>query len=198
MAERQRISADMHDSIGASLAALLAYFTTENVNLADVKRRLGEILMELRFLVDSGETDDGDINLLLGNVRHRMGSGIELAGIGLRWQVAELPRIRGLTAHDALAIKLILMETLSNVLHHSRRKVATMTARHDTASVARRSSIWPTRALMAADSIRSGCQRRPRPVEHAPPRRPSSRPARGLTSAPRRDAAPRSDRAGRL
>ena len=125
LAERQKISADMHDSIGSSLAALLAYFTTENFNVADVKRRVGEILMELRFLVDSAETDDGDINLLLSNVRHRMGSGIELAGIALQWPVADLPQIAGLAARDALAIKLILMEALSNVLHHSRAGTAT-------------------------------------------------------------------------
>jgi len=132
IAERQKISADMHDSIGASLAALLAYFTTENVNLADVRRRLGEILMELRFLVDSAETAGGDVNLILGNVRHRMGAGIELAGIDLTWQADELPEIRGLTARDALAIKLALMEALSNLLHHSKAKTATLTARHDT------------------------------------------------------------------
>jgi signal transduction histidine kinase len=132
VAERQKISGDMHDSIGASLAALLAYFTTENVNIADVKRRIGEVLMELRFLVDSAETDDdGDINLLLSNVRHRMGSGIELAGIDLHWQAVKLPEIRGLTARDALAIKLILMETLSNVLHHSKASTATLTAGYD-------------------------------------------------------------------
>jgi len=131
IAERQKISADMHDSIGASLAALLAYFTTENVNMADVKRRVGEVLMELRFLVDSAETDDGDINLLLSNVRHRMGSGVELAGIDLVWQAGELPRIPGLTASDALAIKLVLMEALSNVLHHSKTRTATLTASYD-------------------------------------------------------------------
>lgn len=131
LAERQKISADMHDSIGASLAALLAHFTTEKVNLGDVKRRIGEVLMELRFLVDSTETDDGDINLLLGNVRHRMAAGIELAGVDLRWQVDELPPIQGLTARDALAIKLILMEALSNVLHHSRAKTASLTASQD-------------------------------------------------------------------
>jgi signal transduction histidine kinase len=131
LAERQKISADMHDSIGSSLAALLAYFTTENVNLADVKRRLGEILMELRFLVDSAETDTGDLKLLLSNVRHRMGGSIELAGIALNWQVGELPQIRGLAAHDALAIRLILMEALSNVLHHSKAKTAALTASFD-------------------------------------------------------------------
>jgi signal transduction histidine kinase len=131
LAERRKISADMHDSIGASLAALLAYFTTENVNIADVRRRIGEVLMELRFLVDSIETDDGDINLLLSNVRHRMGTGIELAGIDLRWQAGELPEIRGLKARDALAIKLALMETLSNVLHHSKARTAMLTANYD-------------------------------------------------------------------
>jgi len=141
IAERQKISADMHDSIGASLAALLAYFTTEKVNMADVKRRIGEVLMELRFLVDSAETDDGDINLLLSNVRHRMGSGIELAGIDLHWRTSELPEIRELTARDALAIKLILMEALSNVLHHSKAKTATLTAGYDPQASAIRISV---------------------------------------------------------
>jgi len=131
IAAREKISADMHDSIGSSLATLLAYFSTENVNMADVKRRVGEILMELRLLVDSAETDDGDINCLLSNVRHRMGSGIELAGIDLRWQVEALPEIRGLTARDALAIKLILMESLSNVLHHSKATTVTLTTDYD-------------------------------------------------------------------
>jgi signal transduction histidine kinase len=87
--------------------------------------------MELRFLVDSAETDDGDINLLLSNVRHRMGRSIELAGIDLYWQADELPEIRGLTVRDVLAIKLVLMEALSNVLHHSKAKTATLTASYD-------------------------------------------------------------------
>jgi signal transduction histidine kinase len=131
IAEREKIAADMHDSIGASLAALLAHFTTETINLPDIRRRLGEILMELRFLVDTSEADEGDINLLLGNVRHRMASGIELAGIALTWGGQKLPVIVGLTARDALAIKLALMEALSNVLHHARAKSASMTAAYD-------------------------------------------------------------------
>jgi hypothetical protein len=87
--------------------------------------------MELRFLVDTSEADEGDINLLLGNVRHRMASGIELAGIALTWGGQKLPVIVGLTARDALAIKLALMEALSNVLHHARAKSASMTAAYD-------------------------------------------------------------------
>jgi signal transduction histidine kinase len=128
IAERQKISADMHDSIGASLATLLAHFTIANINVTDVKRRISEILMELRFLVDSAEPVDGDLNLVLSNVRHRMGIGIELTGIELHWQVGELPKILGLTSRDALSIKLILMEALSNVLHHSKASTVTVTA----------------------------------------------------------------------
>jgi signal transduction histidine kinase len=129
--ERQNLSADMHDSIGASLAALLAHFASDNFNLVDVKKRISEILLELRFLVDSGEPVDGDLNVVLGNVRHRMGRGIELAGIEVRWRVVELPKIPNLTTRDALSIKLILMEALTNIMHHANAKAATVTANYD-------------------------------------------------------------------
>ncbi len=42
-----------------------------------------------------------------------------------------LPKIAALTARDALAIKLALMEALSNVLHHSSAKHADVTAAYD-------------------------------------------------------------------
>ena len=136
MDERQNISADMHDSIGASLSALLAHFSSETMNLADVKRRIVEILMELRLLVDSTEPIHGDINLVLGSVRHRMASAIELAGIDLHWRVQELPSITALSSRDVLSMKLILMEALSNVLHHSRAQNVTLSAYVDEATPA--------------------------------------------------------------
>ena len=136
MDERQNISADMHDSIGASLSALLAHFSSETMSLTDVKRRIGEILMELRLLVDSAEPIHGDLNLILGSVRHRMASAIELAGIDLHWHVEELPNIPALSSRDVLSMKLILMEALSNVLHHSRAQNVTLSAIVDEAKPA--------------------------------------------------------------
>jgi signal transduction histidine kinase len=134
MEERQKISADMHDSIGASLSTLLAHFSSDTMNLADVKRRIGEILMELRLLVDSAEPVDGDLNLIIGNVRHRMAAAIELAGIEFHWRVQELPAIATLSSRDALSMKLILMEALSNVLHHSGARKVTLSASYDEAA----------------------------------------------------------------
>lgn len=131
IAERQNISADMHDSIGASLAALLASLTTGTMKAADIRTKVGEVLLELRLLVDSSERVDGDIGLLLSNVRHRMGGGIELAGIAFDWEVDDLRPVEQLTVQDALAIKLVLMEALSNVLHHSKATRAKLAARYD-------------------------------------------------------------------
>jgi signal transduction histidine kinase len=156
VAERQKISADMHDSIGASLAALLATFATENVNMDDVKRRTSEILMELRLLVDGTDTDEGDINSLLSNVRHRMGPGFELVGIDLHWDVDELPSISALTARDTLAIKLILMEALSNVLHHSHAKHSAVTARYDQPAAAISISVQDDGRGFDATAARAG------------------------------------------
>ncbi len=136
MDERQKISADMHDSIGASLSTLLAHFSSDTMNLADVKRRVGEILMELRLLVDSSEPVDGDLNLILGNVRHRMAPAIEIAGIEFRWRVQELPAIPALSSRDALSMKLIVMEALSNVLHHSAARSVTLSALYDESAAA--------------------------------------------------------------
>jgi signal transduction histidine kinase len=136
MDERQNISADMHDSIGASLSALLAHFSSDAMNLADIKRRIGEILMELRLLVDSTEPVHGDLNLVLGSVRHRMAGAIEIAGIDLHWRVQELPTIPSLSSRDVLSMKLLLMEALSNVLHHSRAQNVTLSAVVDEAKTA--------------------------------------------------------------
>lgn len=136
MDERQKISADMHDSIGASLSTLLAHFSSDTMSLTDVKRRIGEILMELRLLVDSAEPAGGDLNMILGNVRHRMAAGIEIAGIEFRWRVEELPVVEALSPRDVLSMKLIIMEALSNVLHHSSARSVTLSAVYEEAASA--------------------------------------------------------------
>jgi len=60
-----------------------------------------------------------------------MASAIELAGIDLHWRVQELPNIPALSSRDVLSMKLMLMEALSNVLHHSRARNVTLSATVD-------------------------------------------------------------------
>ena len=132
--ERRRILSDMHDSIGASLAVLISHLKPGGGDWVQLRRRATHILTELRLLVDSVGGQDTDMNAVLASVRHRMQSGIELAGIKVIWDVEHLPKIIGLTQNDALALRLIMMEALSNVMHHAHANTVTLSATYDKAA----------------------------------------------------------------
>ena len=75
--ERGRIMADMHDGVGASLLSLLGLLRSGRAAAAQIERRVHEALLELRLTVDSLEPVDGDLGVVLGNVRHRMREPLE-------------------------------------------------------------------------------------------------------------------------
>jgi signal transduction histidine kinase len=60
-------------------------------------------------------------------------SGLELAGIKMIWRVNHLPNFLSFTSRDALSLRLILMEALSNVMHHAHAKTVTLSATYDKA-----------------------------------------------------------------
>jgi signal transduction histidine kinase len=134
--ERQNILADLHDSIGSSLATMLAAVDTGKIDLARHKHRLSETLNELRLLVDTFQGESSDINLMFASLRHRMERAIERSGTKLHWQINELPQIKNFSARDAFMLKLILLEAISNVLHHSRAKDLVIKAVHDSQAAA--------------------------------------------------------------
>jgi Cache domain len=134
---RRQAQFDIADAAGTATArerqnlALLAHLNSRKFDVTDLKRRTVRILTELRCLVDISGPIDGDINLILSSVRHRLGSAIELSNIQFNWQVPDLPKIAGLTTRDALAVQFIVLEALSNVIHHSKAKSLTIEASHD-------------------------------------------------------------------
>jgi signal transduction histidine kinase len=120
--ERQNILADLHDSIGSSLTAMVSIVGKEVIDGSKIKNRLIEALTELRVLVDTSHGESSDINLALASVRYRMAGAIEQSGINLHWQVNELPQIANFSMRDAFLLKMILLEAISNTLHHSKAK----------------------------------------------------------------------------
>jgi signal transduction histidine kinase len=84
--------------------------------------------------VDSVGGQDTDVNAVLASVRHRMQSGLELAGIKVIWKVDQLPIRISFTPNDALSVRLIIMEALSNVIHHSHANTVTISAIYDKAA----------------------------------------------------------------
>jgi signal transduction histidine kinase len=129
--ERGRIMADMHDGVGASLLSLLGMVQSGKAKQPAIERRVREALLELRLAVDSLGPVDGDLAVVLGNVRHRMREPIEDSGVHFVWQVAELPPVDYLTPQAILAIQRIVLEAIVNALQHSRARTITVRTRAD-------------------------------------------------------------------
>jgi signal transduction histidine kinase len=94
--------------------------------LPEVERRLLDAMQEPRLAVDALEPTDGDLSVILGNVRHRMRAGIESSRVRFRWQVGELPQLPSLTPKAALAIQRIVLEALTNALRHAHARDVTV------------------------------------------------------------------------
>lgn len=129
--ERQRIMADMHDGLGASLVGLLGAVQTGNASREDLERRAHAALQELRLAVDSLDTPPGDLNMALGTVRHRLRDPIEASGVAFDWQVAELPKLEHLGPSRILHLQRILFEAVSNALRHAGAKRIAVAAKAD-------------------------------------------------------------------
>lgn len=118
-AERQRILADMHDGVGASLIGLLRHAQSGAANAASIEQRVNEALQEMRIAVDALQSREDDMAAVLGSLRYRLNDMIQATGIELEWDVSELPAVRGLTPTVVFAVQRILLEAISNALKHS-------------------------------------------------------------------------------
>jgi len=121
--ERRRIMVDMHDGLGARLVALLSVVQSGKARDGELSEGIAAALDELRLTVDSVQPVEGDVGVVLGNVRQR-------AGVRFLWNVSALPRMDDLTPERILAIQRIFLEVFSNALKHSgARSVAVSAAR---------------------------------------------------------------------
>lgn len=133
--ERQRIMADMHDGLGASLVGLLGAVQTGSAGRDELERRAHAALQELRLAVDSLDTPPGDLNMALGTVRHRLRDPIEASGVAFDWRVADLPRLAHFSPSRILHLQRILFEAVNNALRHAGAKRIAVDARADADAV---------------------------------------------------------------
>jgi signal transduction histidine kinase len=117
--ERQRILADMHDGLGATLVGLLRYAQSDGIDRQGLELRVKEALQELRIAVDALEPAEGDLATVLGKLRYRLEPLLEPAGIRLVWNVGDLPDVEGLEPSAVFAIQRILLQAFANSLQHS-------------------------------------------------------------------------------
>jgi signal transduction histidine kinase len=118
-AERERLLQEMHDGLGSRLVA--AKMTAQRSPLAPqaVVRMFDELLQEMRLTVDALSVADGDLAVLLANLRHRLGPRLHDAGLVLDWRVGDTPLVPTLQGAGGRDLVRIVEEALSNVMHHA-------------------------------------------------------------------------------
>jgi len=117
--DRQRILADMHDGLGASLVGLLRYAQAGAPDARGLELRVKEALQELRIAIDALEPAEGDLGSVLGKLRYRIAPLVESSGARLGWDAEELPAVEALDPSAVFSIQRILLEAVSNAIQHS-------------------------------------------------------------------------------
>jgi signal transduction histidine kinase len=117
--ERQRLMQDMHDGLGSSLTSALRVVEGGRLGEADVAEVLKSCIDDLKLAIDSMEPVDADLLLLLATLRFRLGPRLTAAGIALKWEVVDLPKLDWLDPRNALHILRMLQEAFANILKHT-------------------------------------------------------------------------------
>lgn len=129
VSERQRILADMHDGVGASLVGLLRHVQSGRADRASIERRVQEVLQEMRIAIDALQPRDGDLASVLGALRYRLDDIIRASGVRLIWEVDELPELAELKPSTVFALQRIVLEAITNALKHSGARLLRLSAR---------------------------------------------------------------------
>jgi signal transduction histidine kinase len=117
--ERQRLMQDMHDGLGSSLISALRVVERGKMNDAEVALVLKGCIDDLKLAIDSMESVDDNLLLLLANLRFRLGPRLESMDITLIWQVENVPALDWLDPRNSLHILRILQEVFTNIIKHT-------------------------------------------------------------------------------
>lgn len=129
--ERQRLTRDMHDGLGAMLVSSLGQMEQGRLSQPEVAQVLRDCLEDLRLTIDSMEPIDQDLTTLLATLRQRVGHRLAQGGITLHWHMDDLPPLPWLDAPAALHVLRIVQEALANVVKHSGAGNVTLSATLD-------------------------------------------------------------------
>ncbi len=117
--ERQRITQEIHDGVGAHLVGLVAMIRSGDTAQHTLSEHANAALDELRMAVDSMQPTHRDLTTVLATLRHRMQPKLDACRIRLEWVIGDLPEPDGLSPTIRAQFQRILLEALSNAMRHS-------------------------------------------------------------------------------
>lgn len=117
--EREVIMRDIHDGLGGQLVSILSVVEGKQTSEQEVADALRGALDELRFTINSMDTDNQSLSALLALFRERILSRYENAGLGVNWDVNPTDLPPSFSPSVAQHILRILQEALTNAIKHS-------------------------------------------------------------------------------
>lgn len=117
--ERERLSRDIHDGVGGSLASLLLLARTGDLTDDSLEAGLERSLEDLRLMVDALDHAPGALGVAFSTLQTRIAPTFRAAGIALDWRQENLEG-RALTdSQSLLQVFRILQEATTNVIRHA-------------------------------------------------------------------------------
>ncbi len=117
--ERQRLMGDLHDGLAGSLISIQALAKDANpVSLPQVYDLSKHALLDLRLVVESLDSFDGDLAAAIAAFRERITPQYSGYGFDIHWDIAMAPMVPHLTPEISLGIFRILQEAIANARRH--------------------------------------------------------------------------------
>ena len=120
--ERSRILRDMHDGVGSHISVAMRQLQSGKATDGQVLQTLRESLDHLKLSIDAMNAPNGDITVLLANMRYRLEPRLKAADVLLLWDVDLIEPLERLDSNAMRQLQFMVYEALSNVLQHSHAK----------------------------------------------------------------------------
>ena len=127
--ERTRILRDMHDGMGARLVSLLSMVKSKPNDAVNIEREIRAALTEMKLTVDSLQPVEGDITSVLASLRYRLDPVVSASGKRLTSDIEPLPEMPWLTPASIRHVQAIVLESVTNAIHHAEGKALSIAAR---------------------------------------------------------------------
>lgn len=125
--ERERLSRDIHDGVGGSLASLLLQARTGDLKDDDLEAGLERSLEDLRLMIDALDHAPAGLSTAFSTLQTRISPAFRAAGIDLDWRQE---RLEGRALKDSralLQVFRILQEATTNAMRHSNATLTCVT-----------------------------------------------------------------------